>query len=98
MIPLNGTQKRKLKSQAHHLKPVVMIGKLGITDSLIEAVDKALEDHELIKIRFIDFKDDKKDFVTEIAAKTCSDCIAIIGNIAIMYKQNKDAEKRRIVV
>ncbi len=98
MIPLNGTQKRKLKSQAHHLKPVVMIGKLGITDSLVDAVNAALDDHELIKIKFIDFKEEKKDLVVDIVSKTASECIAIIGNIAIIFKQNKDIKKRRIVI
>lgn len=98
MIPLNGKQKRSLKSQAHHLKPVVMIGKLGITGSLVEAVNAALDDHELIKMKFIDFKDEKKGLVAEIVRKTGSECVDIIGNIAIIYKQNKDSKKRRIVV
>jgi RNA-binding protein len=98
MNTLTGRQKRSLKSQAHHLDPVVMIGKHGVTDSLIEAVVKALYDHELIKIKFIDFKDEKKDLVGEIVSQTGSECITIIGNIAILYKQQADVKKRRIVV
>jgi RNA-binding protein len=98
MNSLTGGQKRSLKSQAHHLKPVVMIGKLGITDSLVEAVNAALDDHELIKMKFIDFKDKKNDLVAEIVRRTGSESVDIIGNIAIIYKQNKDSKKRRIVV
>ena len=98
MKTLSGSQKRSLKAQAHHLKPVVLIGRNGITASLVGAVGQALHDHELIKIKFIDFKEEKKDLIAEIAAQTGSECVAIIGNIAIIYKQNKDVKKRRIVL
>lgn len=98
MKTLSGSQKRSLKSQAHHLKPVVLVGRNGITDSLIEAVGKALDDHELIKIKFIDFKEEKKDLAGEIVSRTASALVTLIGNIAIIYKQNQDIKKRRIVV
>jgi len=75
-----------------------MVGRNGITDSLIEAVGKALDDHELIKIKFIEFKDEKKELVEEIVGRTASGLVALIGNIAIVFKQNKDVKKRRIVV
>ena len=98
MIPLNVKQKRKLKSLAHHLKPVVYIGRNGITDTVIEAVDKALSAHELIKVKFIDFKDEKKNIIQNIAEKTDSAFISIIGNVAILFRQNGDIKKRRIVL
>lgn len=98
MKTLSGSQKRSLKSQAHHLKPVVLVGRNGITDSLIEAVGKALDDHELIKIKFIDFKEEKKDLAGEIVSRTASALVTLIGNIAIIYKQNQDIKKRRIVL
>lgn len=98
MKTLSGSQKRSLKSQAHHLKPVVLVGRNGITDSLVEAVGKALDDHELIKIKFIDFKEEKKDLAGEIVSRTASALVTLIGNIAIIYKQNQDIKKRRIVV
>ena len=98
MKTLSGSQKRSLKSQAHHLKPVVLVGRNGITDSLIEAVGKALDDHELIKIKFIDFKEEKKDLAGEIVSRTATALVTLIGNIAIIYKQNQDIKKRRIVL
>ncbi len=98
MKTLSGSQKRSLKSQAHHLKPVVLVGRNGITDSLVEAVGKALDDHELIKIKFIDFKEEKKDLAGEIVSRTASALVTLIGNIAIIYKQNQDIKKRRIVL
>ncbi len=98
MFILTGRQKRSLKSLAHHLKPVVMIGKNGLTAALVDAVNKALDDHELIKIKFIDFKDEKRELIGEIVRLTGSEQVAVIGNIAILFRQNKDEEKRRIVI
>jgi len=98
MNPLTIKQKRKLKSLAHHLKPVVYIGRNGITDTVIEAADKALSAHELIKVKFIDFKDEKKSIIRNIAENTDSVFIGIIGNIAILFRQNSDVAKRRIVL
>ncbi len=43
-----------LKAQAHHLKPIVLVGKNGITDSILKEIDAALEAHELIKIKFLE--------------------------------------------
>ena len=55
MKALSNTLKNQLKKLAHNLKPVVLVGQKGITETLLQAVDKALEDHELIKVKFIAF-------------------------------------------
>jgi len=99
MIELSSGQRKKLKSLAHHLEPVVMVGQKGITESLTRAVDKALSDHELIKIKFVDFKDDKKSLTGEIVSSVNAGFVGIIGNIAILYRKNPDIpEKERIRV
>lgn len=96
MIELTGSQRKYLRSAAHHIKPVVMIGKNGITPTLIGAVKQALNDHELIKIKFIDFKDEKNELTDKIVSE--SDCTVVgrIGNTSILYRQNEDPEKRLI--
>lgn len=86
------SERKELKSQAHHLKPVIMIGKLGMTEALIKATDKALLDHELIKVKFQDFKDEKKQLADELAKKTNAAVIDIIGNILILYRENQEEE------
>ena len=50
---INSKQRSKLRSLAHHLKPIVNIGKLGITEGSISSIDEALDSHELIKVKFI---------------------------------------------
>jgi RNA-binding protein len=96
MDKLKGAQRKYLRSQAHHLKPLVIIGAKGMTDQLIGSVDFALKDHELIKVKFGEFKEEKKGISVQIAQATKSEMIGIIGNIAIFYRQNPDPEKRKI--
>jgi len=96
MEKLKGSAKKNLRSQAHHLKPVVMVGRNGVSEQLIASVDAALKDHELIKVRFLDFKEEKKEIAEEIATVTKSEVVGIIGNIAIFYRQHSQPEMRKI--
>jgi RNA-binding protein len=98
MEPLKSSQRKYLRAQAHHLKPLVIIGRNGVTEQIISSVDLVLKDHELIKIKFGDFKDDKKEISAEIAQATKSEFVGIIGNVAIYYRQHPNAEKRKIKI
>ncbi len=92
MPELTGAQKRKLKSHAHHLKPVVQIGQKGLTQELIKAVDKALLDHELIKVKFVDFRDEKRELSLAVSESTGASLVTLIGNIAVLYRENPELE------
>ncbi|MEN6373795.1 MAG: ribosome assembly RNA-binding protein YhbY [Smithella sp.] len=98
MEKLKSSVKKNLRSQAHHLKPVVMVGRNGVSEQLIASVDAALKDHELIKVKFLDFKEEKKEISEEIAAVTKSEVVGIIGNIAIFYRQHPQPEMRKIKI
>ena len=98
MTPLTNAQRKYLRSKAHHLKPLVLVGKQGITDTLIRSVDTNLDAHELIKIRFNDHKDEKKVLAQEIVERTESDLAGLIGHVAIVYRPHKDPEKREITL
>ena len=79
-----------LRSRAHALSPVVMVGHDGISEGVIEALDKALDDHELVKVRFQDFKDSTKVLAQELEKATSSDLVATTGFTAVFYrKQDK---------
>lgn len=93
---LTSNQRKFLRGEAHHLDPVVLIGKSGVTDALIGAANAALEAHELIKVRFNDFKDQKSVLVREIETKTASELCGLIGHVAIFFRQHPDPEKRKI--
>ena len=100
MNTIDSTQAKYLLGMAHGLKPVVFIGQKGLTDALVRSTENAFDDHELIKIKFIDYKEKKQK--TEIAkaleAQTGSHLAGMIGHIAILYRQHPDPEKRRIVL
>jgi len=98
MEQLKGSQRKYLRSQAYHLKPLVIIGRNGINEQVIGSVDLALKDHELIKVKFGEFKEAKKEISTEIAKATKSEVVGIIGNIAILYRQHPEPELRKIKV
>ena len=98
MEQLKGTQRKYLRGQAHHLKPLVIIGAKGMNSQVTAAVDLALKDHELIKVKFGEFKEEKKEISVQIAQATKSEVVGIIGNIAIFYRQNPEPEKRKIKI
>ena len=95
---LTTTQKKYLRGLAHGLDPIVLVGKKGLTPELCSAVDEALKDHELIKIKFNDFKKDKKELIELLAQKTESVLVGLVGNIAIFYRKQKDKRKRKIEI
>jgi RNA-binding protein len=97
---LKGYQKKYLEGLAHGMKPLVFVGQKGLSHTVIKAVDESLEKHELIKVKFIDFKekDQKEKIAGTIEKETASELVGMIGHIAIFYRQQKDPEKRKINV
>ena len=96
MNKLSSAKRSYLRGHAHHLEPVVLIGKNGITDGTIESVNKALETRELIKIKFREYKDEKKILSHQLAESTESHIVGTIGHTVILFRQNPDPEKQNI--
>ena len=94
MNKLSSTQRSYLRSQAHHLEPVVLIGKNGVSMGTIEAVNKALNARELIKIKFREYKDEKKSLSHQLAESTESHIVGTIGHTVILFRQNPDKEEQ----
>ena len=77
---------RTLKSQAHDLKPVVMIGQKGLSKSVLEEIELALDHHELIKVKIAHERDDRKACTKEIVTKTKAQLVQSIGKIITLYR------------
>ena len=92
---MNSRFRAQLRSQAQALSPVVMVGHEGLTEGVMNMLDQALSDHELVKVRFQDFKDMTRDLANELAGKTRSKLVATTGFTAVFYRENP--EKRRKV-
>lgn len=84
-------QKRYLKGLAHSLKPVVMVGNSGLSESVVAEINNALEHHELIKVRISGAeREERKAMLDQIAETTGADLVLVIGNIGGFYRPAKD--------
>ena len=86
-MELTSKRRAELKTKAHELDPVAHIGKYGVTPESLAHIDKALADHELIKVKFLGFKEQRIILSEEIAGATSSKVIDVIGNVAILYRE-----------
>jgi RNA-binding protein len=87
---LRGFQRRHLRALAHSYKPVVMVGEAGISDKVVEALDQALLDHELVKVRLRQ-PDDKKSAARELAERTHAQLCGILGHTVILYRPHPES-------
>lgn len=88
--PLASPRLRDLKAAAQLLKPLLWIGKSGATPEFVAALDQALRTHELVKVKFEAFKDQKKAMAPELAAKTGSRLVLRVGHTAVYYRSQAD--------
>ena len=96
MNKLTSANRKYLRSLAHHIDPVVLIGKNGINNGVINYIEIALNSKELIKIKFRDFKDQKKNLSEDIERVTNSSIVGIIGNILILYRESQCPDNIKI--
>ncbi len=96
MREASSAQRKELRKLAHHLEPVVWIGKDGLSDDVVAATVDALAAHELIKIKLLALKEERKQVARDLADK--ADCVlaGVIGHVVILYREHPDPEKRRI--
>jgi len=88
---LTGKQRHHLRGLGHKLDAIVQVGKGGLDEGLIKAVDQALADHELIKVKVGDSAElDRHEAAEEIAAQTRSEVAQVIGNVVLLYRANPE--------
>ena len=95
---LTSAQRGFLKSLAHHLDPICYVGKSGLTDSLVQSVETAFDAHEVLKVKFNDFKKERCEITAQLAERTDSPLVGTIGNVAILYRQHPDEDKQKITL
>jgi RNA-binding protein len=84
--PLPNTELRKLKARAQLLEPMFKVGKAGLSDGFLASVNAGLDLHELVKVKFVEFKDEKKSLVPVLVEKTSSHLIMRVGNVAVLFR------------
>ncbi len=91
---LKPNQRAYLRKMAQTMTPIFQVGKNGISENQIEQLNNALEARELIKIHLLNTTpNDKHSISEEIAQKTCSEIVHIIGNKLTIYKRSKNNPK-----
>lgn len=86
-MPLSMQDKKQFKAIGHHLRPVLLLGDKGLSDSVAAELELRLEDHELIKVKVAGLDRDVRDAtIVAICAKTGAELLQRIGNIALIYR------------
>ena len=94
-MEINAKQRKFLEKNAQGLNALVQVGGAGVTENQIAQISRLLEEHELIKVKFNEFKDEKRELSNEIAQKTDSKMVRLIGNVLILYRPAKEADDRK---
>ena len=90
-MPLSKNQIKFLRSKAHGLKPVVMLGQKGLTDAVLNELDIALEHHELVKLKLsLDDRDVRRQVAEDICRQCKAEEVQSIGKTLTIYRVNPD--------
>lgn len=94
-MPLTNEQKKQYKSIGHHLKPVLIVSENGLTEGVQAELERALSDHELIKVQLrITERDDRKAITEELCKLGGCELVQSIGKMALVYRKNVKVNKQ----
>lgn len=98
MTTLTNSQRSYLRKLANPLKPTVLLGKQGLTEQLVAKIGQELDAHELMKIRLLEYKDQKDQLARTIVEETGAALVGVIGNVITLYRASRDPDRRRIAL
>lgn len=98
MGELKGSQRKYLRGAAHSFKPLVQIGKEGLSEGVLTAIDDALDAHELIKLKMTAERDERVQMVPVIEERLDCECVGTVGRMAILFRENADPERRKFTL
>lgn len=87
---LKAAQKKNLRAQAHNLKPVVTVADKGLSETVVAEIERALNDHELIKIKLRGEREIRKAWAQSIAAQCQAELVQSIGQVACFYRKHPE--------
>jgi RNA-binding protein len=87
-MPLSEKQKKYLRRLAHPLKPIVMLGQSGLTENIVKETERALNDHELIKVSARVGDREARDTVfASLTRQTASELVQRVGHVGVLYRR-----------
>jgi putative YhbY family RNA-binding protein len=93
---LTAAERKQLRGFAHALRPLVQLGRDGLSPGTLREIERGLASHELIKIRLVGERETRARLADEIALATNSSIAGAIGMVVILYRQNPDPDERRV--
>lgn len=94
---LSARQRSRLSSLAHESSCLASVGRGGLTEMLVSRVSVLLDQHELVKIRVSgDTAEERRMQAEDLASRTKSDLVRVIGKVALLYRANPDPDARKI--
>lgn len=91
--PLTGKQRHKLRALGHHLKVVIQIGQHGVTDAVTDALDEALQRHELVKAQIADEREARRAAAAQLAEATSSVVAQELGKTVLFFRKREKKSK-----
>ena len=89
-MPLSPDRKKQYRSLGHNLSPVVTVAGNGLSDTVLEELNRALNDHELIKVKLVVAdRDLRQQLIAEMATKLKAEIVQEIGKIALIFRESK---------
>ena len=89
---MDSAERKKYRRIAHHLHPIVMVGDGGVSDAVIAETNRALDDHELIKVKVNAMdRQDRGEMIDALAAACQAETVQKIGKIVVLYRRNPEA-------
>jgi RNA-binding protein len=93
-MALSEKQKKHLRRLAHPLSPVVMLGNAGLTDGVVGELDRALTDHELVKVSArVGERAARNEALASLASRTGAEIVQQVGNVGVFYRRGKKLAK-----
>ena len=94
-MTLSASEKKKFRQIAHHLDAIVMIGDQGVSAGVIQETERALSDHELIKVKIaIVEREDRKAAAAALATACNAELVHTIGKVVVLFRANKKANPK----
>ena len=89
-IELTNRELSALKSRAQLLKPMLKVGKEGLSPAFLKAVDETLAHHDLVKVKFDEFKDKRKELGPQLAAGVSARIIMAVGHVVVLFRRKPE--------
>ena len=97
-MKLTEAQKKALRGLGHSLKPLIMVGNAGLSESLLAEFEATLAHHELVKVRVrVSDRQERDEIIRQFCKAGSAALIQRVGNIALLYRQNPDKKKNIVI-